>query len=320
MVVETLSQAEWDDICATIGFYNVFRQQSFVSTYSNCYKLGVEYYIVRDKTKNYTLLGCFTKENTIVIPNYFMFNPFWVNRNLGNVSVNNSLKLLLEYLKKSFINITLRLPVDFDDIRPFLWQGFQSTLKYTYVKKVTRLDYHKNIRRILKKDSKAYTFSIIEWNSEIEERLVPELLHIKFRKSSVPEVISSFRHLCQSGEMLIFAGFLDGVMVAFDLVLEDSYESKAYMFFISKSYNHYQSGFPAFLYDYVFKKMKERGIEKVDLYGANIPEIAMFKSKFNPELENFYEVNYSRNRTLFQTIWIKLRRLVNFTLAFANGF
>lgn len=110
--------------------------------------------------------------------------------------------------------------------------------------------------------------------------------------------------------MVIINGMYDSKIAGSDILLIDRYQKHAYMFLISKSYSHYKSGFPALKYDYIFRYLKNMDIEKVDMFGANYSSIAEFKSKFNPELAEFFEVDYSIRRHLFNNLKSSAKKFI----------
>ena len=310
MLASEITHKQWEKKRGEVGFNAVFSNVNFINTYSHSFSSTPAFFQVVDVDKPCLLLAGFSKGRTLSFPTYYFFTPIWVNSDLSPILRNRAVETLLVFLKQRYFTINLRLPLGFKDIRPFIWQGFTSTLKFTYVKSLSELTYHENIKRILKKGNSDYSVKVIPWTTEIEQFLPAELIHIQFRKSKVPSIVSSLKELCNLDLMVVFAGYYKDKLVACDLVLKDMNELKAYMFFISKSYGHYKSGFPAMMYDYVFKYFQEKGVNEVDMFGANIPEIALYKSKFTPELVDFFEVRYSFKRNIVEKNFKRVKSLI----------
>ena len=109
---------------------------------------------------------------------------------------------------------------------------------------------------------------------------------------------------------MIASGYLNDKIIGCQVVMLDRLTNQAYLFFISKAHGHYKSGFPALLYHYIFTELRAEGFSMVDMIGANHSSIADFKSKFLPELHQFYEVRYVKNRVLLADATGKMKLAV----------
>ena len=310
MTTVEIKENKWVEACNEAGFKSVFSDIKFINVYSEAYNTTPRYFVVRQHKKIQVLLSAFSSKTTLSYPIHYMFTPIWVNDREGEIVRNRAVEALLVFLKKRYKKIKIRLPVGFTDIRPFYWQGFTPTHKYTYIKDLRKLEYHANINRILKKADSSYSFEEGEWSNMIETIHSNDLKELGFSRSIVTKVLSSFKKLHNKNKMIIINGMNKGKIVGSDILLVDSGQKYAYMFFISKSYGHYKSGFPALKYDYIFKYLKSMGVEKVDMFGANYSSIAEYKSKFNPELAEFFEVSYSAGRYLFNNLQSSAKMLV----------
>ena len=300
MITEELSQEEWTGLCKRINFETVFGQADFLEVYCKVYNVMPRFFVVKEHRTPRAALACFSTSGSIVLPTHYFFNPVWLDKNQGEIILNRALQILLTYLKKSFTRISLRLPVEVEDIRPFYWQGFEGKTAYTYLKNLQNLSYHLNINRILKKQC-PYTFKIDLWSSSLEEFHKRDLISFGFRKRTIYRVFQSFKQLHEQGKMLIVNAYEGSNLVGSDVLLLDLNERKAYMFFISKSHGHYKGGLHAYLYNFIFSYLGNEGYKEIDMFGADYESISIYKSKFNPRLIHYYEVKYSKVPYLLDT-------------------
>lgn len=193
----------------------------------------------------------------------------------------------------------VRTGPNYSDPRPFIWNGYDPSPRYTYEVDLTppteelfmtfSSDIRSNVRNT---DERSYELSeggaseieqIISWAQERhDEQDVAFNVSQSFARDlyrALPDRTMR-AYVCRSG----------GVFVGGEITLED--ERTLYKWQAVGDYDH---DVPAsdLLDWHVIQAARERDIKRFDLLGANNPRLCEYKAKYNPEVRIYYELERS---------------------------
>lgn len=207
---------------------------------------------------------------------------------------------LIEFLRKQkFDSINIRFSPDFFDIRPFIWNGWNCKILYTYYfnlegdisEKIS-----KDVRWVIKKGIENKL--IIDSSNDVS--LFYDLFEMTFQRQNLkPPVTKVFfeqtmERLCskQNGEMWI-AKMPGGEVAAAEIFIFDN--KRAYRWAAASDTNLKNTGATTTLLYEKFQDLKGK-FKEIDLMAANTPQLTKFISSFNPELVPYYSINWNNNR------------------------
>lgn len=309
---QILSPDEWAHYSSLYNCDTLKAGKSFLNSLADTYNLKILHVAIKQKEDLCILTSFLIKDKRILSPNHYYYQFFWQNPDKSQWHHTEVLYFLLDELKKSYKTINIRLPITIKDIRPFKWQGFTIEIRYTLVKYLNDGKLHKNLSRILKNDINANGYKF-ETNTFWKESLAfhnKELKNFKFAKTYIQQVIRWFSALQQANLAYTFNVFYKDEFVSSIIAIVDEKDKKAYFPLIGTVKEHSSKGISSFLYQYALNQLKDFGVEKVDLYGADMREIATFKQKFEPELQNFYVAKYSAYDNKLQNLTMYLKTFV----------
>jgi hypothetical protein len=202
--------------------------------------------------------------------------------------------LLGEIKKERYFTIVINNSPTFLEIRPFSQNNWRSRILYTYyINLDNNLESHidqsakKNIRKAEK------SRIIIEPFSDIS-RYYTLLCDTHIRKNLNPPPskrllteLYSFIKDQNCGEMMV-AKTPDDEIACADIVLWDA--RSGYSLTAASDARFLSSGSRSLLLINILKRMQERGIPKMDIRMANIPQLSKFASRFNPKLVPYYRI------------------------------
>lgn len=210
--------------------------------------------------------------------------------------VESAIEHLDETVDPRYINI--RSPTEYVDPRPFVWNDFTPSPRYTYRLNLDRdpdeiisaasSDLRSNVR---KTDSDAYEIAlgdragmeqiVSHAKRRHEEQDVAYDVTPKFVRDlsrALPEAMRSY--ICTA----------DGEFVGGTIVLQDG--QTVYRW---QSYADFDASVPAqdLLDWHVIQEAIEDGRTRYDLVGANNPRLCEYKAKFAPDVATYYELERS---------------------------
>lgn len=302
--------SKWYEINKKSGM-GVFGGEDFLYTTAQIFQYNVVFCLILFNEKPVLSVPLFTKNKKVVFPNHYFYQYIWQSE-IGKESwlILDAWDLLLKELQLRYNKIKIRLPVSVNDIRPFIWNEFKITAKFTYFKNLQDLNYHTNINRILKKESIGYSF---KKNCNWEENWAfhyADLKKLGIRGVYLNDYIKYFKSFNKETKVQVFNAYYNDVFLTSIVSIIDENIKTAYFPLIGTAAGHYNSGLPTMLYNYAFSELKSEGMDGVDLFGANLKSIAKYKSKFLPNLEVFYEVCYSKRIFNHRKIYFPIRRLI----------
>lgn len=292
---------------------SIFNDSEYLELISDIYKTKLKFWLIYSQ-KNKPVIGFAThiKYNSITVPDHYGYSSFWKHSELGAFSFFDYLDKALSDLKKAYKSIKFRLPPDIFDIRAFNNNGFNSRTSFTYLKDTKAVnDYRKNIFEKIKIANKeSFIFSYAEKYEKILLQQINDFECFGYSKSKINFYKAYFQKLIDCEVMKSFAVFKDDELIASALLILDFDKRTAYNILLSSSKTNYGAGVNAFLYDNIIKKLHALGIEKFDLYGADMKGIANFKSGFNGELVPHYTVNYSLINNTLKNILFQAKKII----------
>lgn len=290
---EACADSDWKKHSLLLN-QSIFFDLDFIHDVANSYSLRVEKLIYIKKGNVVGMCALYLLRNNVVTPDWFIETPVYINKNNSEQTYLTIFEDLLITLKNRFTNIRMRLPVDFYDIRPCIWNGYEVKVKYTHVKD-NELVYRKNVIKHLRqsKDKNCYSTEVSGFSKEGMD------LILKFqRKLGVSEKIINHN-------MLFFESQKDRGRIKFLnvrhkdsnsllcslVVLVDSTFDKAHLLMISDTRQDSRSMLiHTYLYDFALKWAHKEKIGTVDFCGANIKSISIFKSSFGTELKSYFYI------------------------------
>jgi CelD/BcsL family acetyltransferase involved in cellulose biosynthesis len=193
-----------------------------------------------------------------------------------------------------------RAGTDYDDPRPFVWNGFDPTPRYTYTVDLARdpeelfMSFSSDLRRNVRTAEDEFDAEVREGDAADVERIVRGVRDRHAEQGVSYAVTPDFArdlhrrmpdaavraHVCEVG----------GEFVGGKLTLEDG--ETIYGWQTVADLDH---DLPATdLLDWtVMQRALERGVERMDLIGANKQRLCGYKAKFNPEVHTYYSLESS---------------------------
>ncbi len=293
------------------GEVGVFGSKEFLLTTAEVYKYNFLFCLVTYNGNSILTVPLFTHKSKVTFPNHYFYQFVWQNEwEKESWSVLDAWDVLLKQLQSKYTEIKIRLPISVTDSRPFIWNNFDINIKYTYIKTLVDLCYHQNIKRIVKKEKVEYTFKKnCDWDENWKFHN-EDLNSFGVRVIHKSSYMKYFKGLKDSGLVQVFNAYHNNVFLSSILVIIDRRLKTAYFPLIGTADGHYKSGLPAMLYNYTLTELKSEGFETVDLVGANIRNIAKYKSKFLPTLFPFFEVSYSKRAVFAKTKILKIKKII----------
>jgi len=206
------------------------------------------------------------------------------------------IKSLIDSIKKEhFISIHVWNSPEFLDIRPFFASGWRSHLHFTY-----DFDLGVNIEshidtRLKKTMRRAEKEQFIFEPSSDASKFYSLLCETYARKNLKPAASKRFiMDVClflrdqNCGELLV-AKTPEGEIACAEIVVWDT--KKAYRWAAASDARFLDSGAPSLLMFTLLKRMQERSVKKINLMGANTPELSRFIARFNPSLVPYFQIH-----------------------------
>ena len=182
------------------------------------------------------------------------------------------------------------------DIRPFIWAGWKTYIRYTYQINLDNTLWDRISSRCRQTIRKALKNSInITCSDNLDEfydlfqlNYSSQKMQTPVSKNLIKEVFNTFSWKKQC--KLWMAKTDTGELAAAAIFVWDS--KRAYGWVGASNPRIRENGAPSLLYWSIFKELSET-FNELDLCGANTPNIVKFKSSFNPELVPYYQVEKS---------------------------
>ena len=296
------NDCDWNSLRDSIFETDFFGSVDFFQIVSKNYSLEYKNCAVFYKNQPVILFSFFYKSGNIILPNHYYYQYIWFKDFIRESwIVIEGIDFLLVHLKNTYKRINIRLPLNFKDVRPFIWQHFDVKIRYTYIKDLSVFDYRPNIKRILKKMDDKLTFAEdSDWNL-VWKHHINDLKDFNIPRKKINEYLNFFKEIKELGALKTFNIYYDGNFISSILAIIDKSSKRAYFPLIGTT-DSAADGVSAKLYHFSLETLKGMGILKVDFCGANMKTIARFKQKFNPSLENYFDLEYCKNLNRYKNI------------------
>jgi hypothetical protein len=219
--------------------------------------------------------------------------------------------LLQAIEREHYLYVSIQNSPEFLDIRPFTWNGWDSRVSYAYY--INLNNYHEanldaSVKRYIRKAEKNRI--TIEPYTEISKYydLYCETYTRKNLKPPAPKSLFtglySFIRDNECGEM-IAARTPDGDVAVAEIVVWDN--RQAYSWTGVSDSRFLNSGASSLIMNDYLKRLRDRGIPKINIMMANIPQLSSFASYFNPILVPHFEI---RRRVVDSVLAMKNNRFL----------
>ncbi len=200
-------------------------------------------------------------------------------------------KLSMHETLNNYDMISITNSPDLYDIRPFIWSGWDSHIKYTYYLDLNNINLSRDVSRNIKKAIKNNI--IIEKSEDIHTyyRLLNDTFSRQNLKAPATERFISelFDILKQNKKCeMWFAKTQSDELAAAELYVYDT--KRVYRWTAASDMNLRKSGAYSLLLFDVFQNFLKKGFQQMNLMAGNTPQLAEFITGFNPELIPYYSV------------------------------
>lgn len=183
----------------------------------------------------------------------------------------------------------------YPDIRPFLWNGFSASVRYTYVVDITNLSQlWANLEKSTRYDITRAQRSHIVLNKGIEGGFFLLYTETFKRKGlDVPVSESLIKKIYKIGMGYSAFDAQSKELLASAIVIFD--KKRAYYILAASAV----SSVPSLLLWEIFKDVASMGYKEMDLVGCNDQNIALYKRGFGGKLMPYYNVRRSNGKDIF---------------------
>ena len=205
-----------------------------------------------------------------------------------------ALSLMAAFLRKHFHEISLYSAPGVYDLRPLQQKKWLVSPAYTYFLKLDNTEFlweqfDGSVRRQIKKGEKQGYDIITEMSESDIQPLIDATFHRRHQQNPISmrlvgHIIADQR--LQEHRFIIAARDQAGKVVSAIIALVD--DKRAYYTLSATIDSAVGSGVQSWLLWSLFTVLHDKGIREFDFLGANIPSIARFKEKFNPETIHYF--------------------------------
>lgn len=273
----------------------LFSQAHFIQTLAHTYDKHIQWYVAIDKDSILFSIPILHKKRNASLVTHFFYQAIVLHQDFQEIKLISAWTALIDELKADFDTIEFKFSPEVIDIRSFIWAGFEHNTRYTSVLDLNNFpNYSENVNRSLKKALK-FNLTVIttEYDESIITSQVRDMKRYGLGEKHAKRFQTWFKALSESKHTQVFQ-LKDslGDIIGSSLFLYD--DKQAYL--IGTMGGKEESGGQAYLYDQAFRHFKELGINRVDLLGANIPSVALYKSKLGGEVEPYFMVTYHKHK------------------------
>lgn len=176
-----------------------------------------------------------------------------------------------------------------NDIRYYIWNGWDNHVLYTYRLPLDEVRFTRNARRSCAAASSRGVS--VEQSGQIDT--FAQLLEGMYARKEVAAPVDRaalagiYARLKEAGrgELWVARDTDDAVLAADLLVIDDR---RAYRYMAATASDRPLNGAAYLLLSTIFESLKERGVPELNMMSANLPQLAEFTAKFNPEVVPYY--------------------------------
>jgi hypothetical protein len=292
MIVVRYSWSEYQQMPFPPSEY-LFNQVDFLAKIAQAYQKEISVYTVLEHDKALLSVPILHRKRNASLATHFFYQAVIKHQPFSEHKFLEIWDHLLLRLKIDFDAIDLKLAPYAEDIRPLTWAGFGNKIYYTAsIDLAHEPTYSENIRRSIKKALKAgLSIRVHTYHEEIVKEQLKDMLKNGLSKKEPDSINYWMNALSESGALVVFELLnAEQQRIGSSIYLTD--KNQAYL--ISVMGGQEESGGQAYLYDQAFAYFKAKGIEQIDLLGANIPSIAIYKSKLGAKQQSYVISSYRK--------------------------
>ncbi|MCL1827132.1 MAG: hypothetical protein FWG20_03725 [Candidatus Cloacimonetes bacterium] len=289
--------------CETVDGLSFWNKPSLLTAYTERDGTNLCYLQVTDKGKVVAVMAIIEKmmygityisqAHEQFYTSIDIFLPNEQNIHSAEFERNSIYKAIAWFLKKHYCKIHLNLDYHTIDIRPFLWAGYKAKPQYTYVVspgKYSKNDLTQSIRAEIKKGENNELYVSENWDLSVCEVLSQELATRKNRafRQTEKQYHAFWDSLHTAGLCEMATVYQKDTPLTFFITLIDHQIKNLYTLSIATSELGVKLKSSIYCYDNLFQKYKD--FSRFDLSGANVENIAYFKSKFNSTLVPYFRI------------------------------
>lgn len=317
---------KWDDLVDSSPQSTVFHRRAWITT---CAKLSNKKNLIFGKFKNDDLIGgcqLFIDKNLALRSAYsnIGLTPYGGfilqysestqvrEREKNTFSICSSISQAMGELK--FDHIKIINPPTFQDVRPFIRNGWSPDLYYTYILPLTgniekeiSKDVRWTIRKALKEGitvRKIYDPDLY-WNLNVDtygkQGKTPPFSR-QYLKGIMEMIIKN-----NLGEMWI-AETTTSEPASAEFIIWDKH--MVHRWSAASSSRFKKTGATSLLLFEIFRDLQQRGFEKINLMAGNKPNLTTFISSFNPSLVPYFGITRSSKKYQLCNEMLKFKKLV----------
>lgn len=225
------------------------------------------------------------------------------------LKIMNNLRIFLESYNYDLISL-VNSP-ELIDIRPFIWNGWRSSIRYTYYLDLNNIRLSKDVKRNIKKAIK--NDIVIERSDDIHkyyklfiETFSRQGLKVPVSKNFLVGLFDLIRQ--KENGVMWFAETQSKELAAAEIFIFDN--KRVYRWTAASDANLRKSGAYSLLLSEVLEDFQKMGFHQMNLMAANTPQLAEFITGFNPSLVPYFGIEkLSKKYQLLNEI-LKFEKLV----------
>lgn len=295
------SQNEWNSLVGVNPIYSLFYQAEFHDVISKRYNCDCTYYQISDNTETILAIPIFHRKKDASLITHFFYQAVYYKKTLSERKKIEAFNLLASSLIKLFDKIDFKLEPSFDDIRAFVWNAFDSKTYYSYHLDLnSELNYSENISRQIKKYDKVYKVEKLgDYNDTLINTQVNDMINNGLSIAEAQKVRSWMKDFYNQQILDLFQMKDEqGNEQGSAIYLKD--QNSAYLIAVMSN-----NSSQALLYDKVIDYYRAQNTKEIDLLGANIQNVAIYKSQFDAKLISYHIVSYRKNK-----MWESIKKVI----------
>ncbi len=307
-MVKQVGKEEWLTILANQqALRSLFFNPDFLATVKDTFGYQLHYYVAIQKQVPLFAAAVFSRGKDVVVPLAFTYSSIYLDQTISDRRRVDLLKSFIGLLKKDFRNISFRLNAEMEDLRPFIWEGFQVDLRYTYIKRIGE-DVHDSIlRNVERAKNEDFCFKVSVVEREAIKKNLDDFRHYGLPRSAYGQYYQLFERLAFMGCLRSFNVYKGEELICANIVLLDEEKHQLHTLLINKT-NHKNA--TSYLYKETIDWCAVNNYQFIDYCGANDERISDFKSYFNPHLSPYYLVSYSPFRSFINNTKPKIKAII----------
>lgn len=315
-MLKILEREKWQEEVLRTRALDVNEESFFVDIISSFSSGKPVYFLYQKNDKTIFSFIAFISGKKIFHPFHFFYSAFWKHHDLSDAQYCEYLDGFVKDLLAKYDSIEIKLPTNFSDARPFIWNNFSINNCYTYIKDLKYLDYHITTKKNIRKASRLGFTCLKEQVDEASLFLNLKVFsHLKvYGKKKINDIGKLMSMLSEVGYLKSFNCYKDDELVASNLILLDENLKTAYTILLNRTSRFNKDDVHSLLHDFFFNSLKSDGYLFVDLMGGDMKNISAFKSRFNAKLQPHFLVTYSRKQALIKDSANRIKNLAKSVL------